>query len=182
MIKDIFVPRVSEVVTQEFLDHVASIYKMDHFGFHGIEHWLRVLFNGRLIANAVMANVKVVELFCLLHDTQRQNEDFDPEHGLRAAQYAESARNVWFEVTDAEMWQLTEALAHHSSGQTFSHPTVQACWDADRLDLARVGTRPDPQYLCHSFSKRPDVIDAAIQRSSLTTRGFNIGATRPDIA
>lgn len=170
MTKKLYAPYRSEIVTQEFIDHVTSIYQMDHFGFHGIEHWLRVLYNGRLIADAIQANTKVVELFSLLHDTQRQNEDYDPEHGPRAAEYAETIRNVWFDVTDAEMWQLTEALTHHSSGKTFSHPTVQACWDADRLDLARVGVRPDPKYLCLSFSKRPDVIEAAIQRSSISAR------------
>ena len=51
---------------------------MDHNGFHGFDHWMRVLHNGRLLADAEGANLKVVELFCLLHDTQRLNEDETP--------------------------------------------------------------------------------------------------------
>jgi uncharacterized protein len=165
--KDLFHPKSSEVVTQPFVDHLCSAFSLDPFGDHGIEHWFRVLYNGRLIADAIQGNVKVIELFALLHDCQRQSEYDDPEHGLRGAQYAETIRNVWFDVTDAEMWQLTEALSSHSSGSTFHHPTVQACWDADRLDLARVGIRPESVSLCHAFSKRLDVIDAAVQRSAL---------------
>ena len=56
---------------------------MDHDGFHGYAHWMRVLHNGRLLADTENANLKVVELFCLLHDTQRRNEDRYPQHGSR---------------------------------------------------------------------------------------------------
>jgi uncharacterized protein len=170
--KDLFLPKSSEVVTQPFIDYLCSIYRLDHFGNHGVEHWLRVLYTGRIIADAVMANVKVVELFALLHDCRRNNEGSDPEHGQRSAQLAERLRGQWFEVTDNEMWQLTEALRHHSDGKTFHHPTVQACWDADRLDVSRLGVRLDPLKLCHTFSKRPSILDGAIQRSALCS-GFN---------
>ena len=40
------------------------------------------------------------------------------------------------------------------------------CWDADRLDLARVGIVPNPKYLCAAYARRPDVIQAAINRSA----------------
>lgn len=173
--KDLFEPVTSEVVSQPFIDYLCSVYRLNHFGDHGIEHWLRVLYNGRLIAEAVQANTKVVELFALLHDCQRRSEYVDPEHGVRAASYAESLRGVWFELSDNEMWQLTEALSLHSSGRTFHHPTIQTCWDADRLDLARIGSKPDPQQLCHNFSKRPDVIDAAVQRSALSSGWSAVG-------
>lgn len=167
---ELYRPKVSEVVTQKFIDHVCSIYQLDHFGHHGIEHWLRVLHNGRLIAAKVGANIKVVELFSLLHDTQRQDEWEDPEHGKRAAQYAKSIRGIWFEVTNEEMWQLQQALSLHSDGLVVKDPTIGACWDADRLDLARVGLRPDPQYLCHDFSKQKQVLNEAIARSTSATR------------
>jgi uncharacterized protein len=31
---------------------------------------------------------------------------------------------------------------------TEGEPTLLACWDADRLDLGRVGTTPKPHRLC----------------------------------
>lgn len=43
---------------------------------------------------------------------------------------------------------ILDGCALHSEGAIDAHPTVQTCWDADRLDLGRVGTKPHPQRLC----------------------------------
>ena len=43
-------PSKSKVVTQPYLDFLTHQYQLSHNGVHGIEHWLRVLINGRLIA------------------------------------------------------------------------------------------------------------------------------------
>jgi uncharacterized protein len=108
-----------------------------------------------------------VELFAVLHDSQRENENHDPDHGNRAADYAAELRGTWFDLSDDEMDLLVEACRYHSDGFVEAHPTVQACWDSDRLDLGRVGVRPDPRFLCTSFAKRPEVIEAAYRRSIL---------------
>ena len=158
-------PTTSAVVTQAFVEHCCRAYKMDHNGFHGFDHWMRVLHNGRLLANAENANLKVIELFCLLHDTQRLNEDEDPLHGRRAANYAQTLRGVWFDVSGDEMDLLTEALTYHSDGYTVGDITVKVCWDADRLDLGRVGIRPAPERLCTDTAKSPFVLEEAYQRS-----------------
>ena len=39
------------------------------------------------------------------------------------------------------------------------------CWDADRLDLARVGIDPHPDYLCTALARRRDTIEEAVMRS-----------------
>lgn len=170
----------SKTVSAEFFDFLVQSHKLGHDGFHGKDHWLRVLNNAREIAAGTGANLRVLELFAVLHDSQRQNENHDPEHGLRAAAYAAELRNKWFELTDDEMELLVEACRFHSDGLIDAHATVQACWDADRLDLGRVGVRPDPHLLCTSFAKRPEVIEAAYLRSrqgdSLKTSDFNSAA------
>ena len=114
---------------------------------------MRVLYNGRLLAGMENANLRVVELFCLLHDTQRHNEYRDPSHGRRAARYARSLRSDWFDISDEEMDLLTEALKYHSDGDTEADITVQVCWDADRLDLGRMGIKPAPHRLCTASAK-----------------------------
>ena len=158
-------PTTSAVVTQAFVEHCCRAYKMDHNGFHGFGHWMRVLHNGRLLANAENANLKVVELFCLLHDARRLNEDEDPLHGRRAANFAQTLRGVWFDVSGDEMDLLSEALTYHSDGYTVGDITVKVCWDADRLDLGRVGIRPAPERLCTDTAKSPFVLEEAYQRS-----------------
>ena len=101
----------------------------------------------------------------MLHDTQRRNDRRDPSHGRRAARYAKSLRGVWFDLSDKEMELLTEALKYHSDGYTEADITVQVCWDADRLDLVRVGIKPAPNRLCTASAKSVDVLEAAYERS-----------------
>ena len=158
-------PATSEIVKQDFIEHCCRSYQMDHNGFHGYAHWMRVLHNGRLLAKAEGANIKIVELFCLLHDTQRQNENRDSKHGHRAAQFAKTLKGIWFDLNDAEMELLTEALAYHSDGYTEGDITVQVCWDSDRLDLGRVGIKPIPRRLCTHTAQSTNVLAAAYQRS-----------------
>ena len=109
--------------------------------------------------------ISLTASFSLLDDTQRRNEDYDPEHGMRAAQFAKTLRGTLFDVTDAEMELLTEALIHHSEGYTEGDVTVRVCWDADRLDLGRVGIEPKPDRLCTETARNDDVLFWANARS-----------------
>jgi uncharacterized protein len=45
------------------------------------------------------------------------------------------------------MGLLGFACEEHTNGGVAPDPTVGACWDADRLNLWRVGIRPDPRLL-----------------------------------
>ena len=72
---------------------------------------------------------------------------------------------TWFNVDDEEMELLVEALIYHSDGYVEGDITVQVCWDADRLDLGRVGIKPIPSRLCTATAKSIDVLEAAYQRS-----------------
>ena len=60
---------------------------------------------------------------------------------------------------------LVEACAGHSDGFTKADITVQTCWDADRLDLGRVGIEPHPKYLCTEVAREAKFLKAAYQRS-----------------
>ena len=43
-------PKPSTVVNQTYVDFLAKTYRLSHNGHHGLEHWLRVLLNGRILA------------------------------------------------------------------------------------------------------------------------------------
>jgi len=75
--KTLKLPLKSKVVTQPYVDFLANQYQLNHNGFHGIEHWFRVLINARLIAAEVGADIDVVEHFALLHDVMRKDEKLD---------------------------------------------------------------------------------------------------------
>ena len=90
-------------------------------------------------------NIKVVRLFAYLHDHKRINDGWDLEHGQRAAENLDNIRRTLLAgLTDDEFGMLRRACMEHTTTQRTGIPTIDACFDADRLDLPRVGYRPDP--------------------------------------
>jgi uncharacterized protein len=128
-------------------DVILGGYVLPTGGPHGVVHWARVLENGLRIAAANGADRDVVTLFALFHDARRVNEDWDDGHGLRGGELARSLRGELVHLDDARFDLLFEACRLHTDGLTVGDPTLLACWDADRLDLGRVGITPDPRRL-----------------------------------
>ena len=115
---------------------------------HGDQHWRAVAEVGlRLIADERKADRIVVFLFALFHDSMRQNEDVDPGHGERGAALAEELHGRLFRVPDDKLALLLKACAEHTEAPFNDDPTLGVCFDADRLNLWRVGTTPIPKYL-----------------------------------
>jgi uncharacterized protein len=135
-------------------DHAAIMrvildgYVLPIRGDHGVVHWARVLENGLRVAEVTGADTDVVTLFALFHDSRRINDFRDDGHGLRGAEFAHSLRGSLVHLDDTRFELLFEACRLHTDGHTDGDPTLQACWDADRLDLGRVGIVPKPHRLC----------------------------------
>ncbi len=148
------------VVRPQFRLHFAG-------GIHGLPHWSRVWFHGRALAEAADVDPAVLAWFAFLHDSQRHNDGHDPLHGRRAADFAVRLRKdgVITELEPSAFERLCEAMRLHSDGHTEADAALQACWDADRLDLGRVGIRPHPTRLCTPHAKRGDVIGMAVRMS-----------------
>jgi uncharacterized protein len=56
----------------------------------------------------------------------------------------------------------------HSDGHTEGDAAVRACWDADRLDLWRVGIRPAPDRLCTRHARKDEVLARAKRMAGRT--------------
>lgn len=133
---------------------VASRFPLGEHSDHGPAHWRRVLRNGLLLAEHTGADKTAVMLFALFHDCQRTNEFDDPGHGSRGAALATAFRGVHFDVPAPTFALLVEACEGHTDGLRHADPTIGTCWDADRLDLPRVGIWPEPLYLSTSFARQ----------------------------
>ena len=146
-------------------NHIETFFDAEKCGIHhGPAHWERVCAHAISVARAQGANPLVPYLFGLVHDSHRENEDFDPQHGARAANFIEKYAGTLFSFLDDKNRQLlSQACALHSDGHTEAHLLVQIAWDSDRLDLWRVGIEPEPTYLCTDYAKRKEVIDFALQ-------------------
>lgn len=123
-------------------------YVLPIWGDHGVVHWARVLENGLQVADETGADREVVTLFALFHDSRRVNEYRDDGHGLRGGELARSLRGKLVHLDDERFELLFEACRLHSDGLGDGDPTLMACWDADRLDIGRVGITPRQHRLC----------------------------------
>ena len=130
------------------LEAIRNQMRLRPDSIHGLGHWQQVASNGLLLARTTGADPDVIRLFALFHDSCRENESRDPEHGPRGAELARAWRGVRYDLDDARLELLIRACREHTRaiGST-GDVTVDTCIDSDRLDLARVGIRPDPARL-----------------------------------
>lgn len=156
---------MESLITKELIQFARSEFRLDWDGIHGAPHWSRVRHNGLLLAEHTGANSRVVEYFAFIHDLGRENDHHDPQHGDRAAAIAEKIAGDLIDVTEQELQLLQDACALHSDGHIEADVTIMTCWDADRLDLGRVGIRPNPDRLCNPHARGHAVLLAAYERS-----------------
>ena len=139
---------------QSLWTHVSSTFFGDPvYSHHGPAHWKRVERNGVLLSKRTGADVIVVRLFALFHDSRRENEMDDPDHGLRGAQFARSLNGSLFYLDDQRFALLDYACTWHTDVDHSNDPTIGTCWDADRLDLGRVGMIPNRNLMSTDFGK-----------------------------
>jgi uncharacterized protein len=153
------------IITRELIAAVRQVFTLDWTGIHGAPHWARVRDNGLRLAARTGARTDVVELFAFLHDSQRRHDGRDADHGRRAAVFAATVRGKLFTLDDHGFALLCGACAGHSDGLIEADVTVQTCWDADRLDLGRIGVVPDAGKLCTAAAREPLMIEWAFERS-----------------
>ena len=94
---------------------------------HGVKHWKTVESNGLYLA--------------------------DFKHGLRGSIFAQKHRDI-IDLNDNQFQQLLKACEGHTTGERPDCITINTCWDADRLDIGRVGIQPRSQYLYTTEAKR----------------------------
>ena len=167
------------VITQPFIDLLRQEFRLEWGGIHGSAHWARVRINGLRLALYNGANMRVVEYFAFLHDVCRQNDGRDPEHGARAARFAESIRHSSIALSDEEFPLLITAIEGHTHSHHHEDITVRTCWDADRLDLARVCIDPDPARLCTEEARAPAFIARASENARIWLKQYLDGCHSP---
>lgn len=142
---------------------------------HGVSHWQGVADQAIWLAEQLgwgREERVFAFVFGASHDCRRENDDWDPEHGARAAEWLAEAG--WMERLGlARFAQAMEtSLIWHDKGQVLRSPKAPAFpehaelgvlgWDADRSLLGRVGMDPDPKFF--SLVQDPRFFDAFIRR------------------
>jgi len=138
-------------IVEEIRRYVHSQWTLG--ALHGIRHWDRVYENGQKLLTPD-TNPLVIGLFAYLHDSCRIDDGEDLYHGKRAADWIETIRGTYLkDVSNEEIELLQEACRLHTTELKTGNPTIDACFDSDRLDLWRVGVIPDPDRLATEKGK-----------------------------
>lgn len=133
----------------------------DPYGYH---HSMRVDVNIQMLGKRLWLNTDDVNaishLYAHWHDILRFNNGNDPEHGKRAADVISRNRkhpslNPFCEIgtirntplSDDLTDRLIYACEHHTTMHKSGDPLIDICFDGDRMDLTRVGIKPDPKQM-----------------------------------
>ena len=142
---------------QHIWSTVEAQFRGSLMGIHGKGHWRQVERNGVMLAEKnglPEEEAVVVRLFAILHDSQRINDGWDQGHGLRGGEYARRLNGTLFTLPPGLLKKLVLACERHELGETTLDPLVGCCWDADRLDLVRIGAAPLPHLMNTPEGKR----------------------------
>jgi uncharacterized protein len=131
---------------QDLVEEVLDKATMPTSSLHGETHWRAVISCGLRISEQTVANRKVVFAFGLIHDSQRLDDGYDFAHGQRAAASLGGLRTLPDLLSAGEIDLLARACQDHENGLVSADPTIGCCWDADRINLWRVGVAPDPRF------------------------------------
>ena len=140
------------------IDIIEKDFKIDFYGIHGIGHWKRVFKNTLILSDYYNVKSDVFELFALLHDSKREDDLIDIEHGYRASIFVQKLLNEQIiTLNDEDAQKLIYACKNHTKTDTtdplYSDIVVKICFDSDRLDIGRVGVVPNPSYMATDYAK-----------------------------
>ncbi len=155
----------ASAITRELMLDIRENLRLGKYSIHGPDHWARVRKNGLLLSAHTGADLGVVELFSVIHDSQRWDDGRDLEHGPRAAAYAQRVYKELFDCTLHQLELLMQACLGHTTGLHSPDPTIQTCWDADRLDIGRCGFEVDPRFLGTQAARSKHMITYAMSAS-----------------
>lgn len=139
----------------------TSRTKVQPGSIHGPIHWRRVARLGMRMARLEGADLLVVALFAGCHDVERVHDGKDMKHGPRAAARVQAELAPRLGLDAGQLDDLVLAIQSHTEGQVTDNATVGCCWDADRLDLVRIGFRVDPARLSTAAARTQEMQNAA---------------------
>lgn len=160
---DFLVEESLSVISLELLKLIKQRYTLNLHGTHGLVHWAKVHDNGKKLSEQEGVNRIVVEYFSVFHDSQRQNEYSDSEHGSQGANLAIELRD-YIKLNDVDFELLLTACCYHTNAKTDDNITIQVCYDSDRLDLGRVGIKPLSELMCSPMGKEQESIEQAYKK------------------
>ena len=130
----------------DLISDVMSVATHRRSPIHGELHWRAVSQAGIEIAKLNGGRTEIAMAFGLIHDSQRLCDDWDPEHGLRAAKWASKSKRLLDLIGKDGRDIVAAAARDHEKGKVTQDRNIGTCWDADRINLWRVGLMPHADF------------------------------------
>ena len=124
----------------------------DGLGLHGIPHLRRVASTAGRLAAAVGEDVEAAVIAGFLHDCARVHDGGGTRHAHDSADLAKEILATFYPHVDSD--RLCDGIAHHADGTVTDDPLIGSLWDADRLDLIRLGRETRPHLLSTGLARR----------------------------
>ena len=145
--KKSLVNRMSHIDVEKLRSFSMNRWPKDMGETHGVEHWDRVARFGRMLYQEG-ADMDVIMAFAYLHDSERKDNAVDIEHGKRASLLIDRIRETDLRaLNDEQIAKLKQACELHTIEHRTGDITIDTCFDADRMDLLRVGITPKPERM-----------------------------------
>ena len=145
---------MNEIDFPALQNHILS-HRLFESERHGLTHWQQVERNGLLLATETGADTNVMRLFALFHDSKRVDDNYDEKHGPRGAEFAKTCfEEHRFDIGKEQVDKLYHACKVHTTEPRSGDATIDTCYDADRLDLGRVGLKLNPSKMATAFGAR----------------------------
>lgn len=144
-----------EIVPIEIVKKIIDQFYIKDSFIHGVSHWSRVFYYGKVLSELSTLDVENIAYFSIFHDSRRFNDDYDPEHGLRGAEFFRTFDRI-IKLSNEQKEVIYEACKIHNYQKQSDSLEVGVCLDSDRVDLIRVGITPNNDYLHSIHSKNDD--------------------------
>ncbi len=140
---------------------------------HGPAHWARVSRFGEELSRLhelTDEDRQCVSVFAWTHDLARTDDEGGGQHAFDGARYLDEVWPTVFPNLSRRQVELVRtAIRYHSDGLTAEAAWYQGllnsvdrkedeaisvvgcCWDADRLDLLRLGARPRAEFMSTEY-------------------------------
>ena len=123
-----------------------------NLGIHGIPHLRRVSFIAGRIANFYGENVESAVVAGFLHDCARTDDGGGKRHAYDSAVLAKRVLAQFYPHLDSA--RICKCIELHTDGKITTDRLLGSVWDADRLDLSRLGYKIIPELLSTDTARR----------------------------
>lgn len=173
----------------KMVPHLIPLAKHNSM-LHGVAHWTRVHRYGLLLAETLELSESekiAVALFGWTHDLARTDDGGGNQHSIDGAEYVAHVTNTLFSDFPKDTLTIVQnAIRYHSDGMNAEEAlyslslandsswsrsailnTIGCCWDADRLDLLRLGIVPRESKMSTPFWQ--EVLPLAAKLNKMTS-------------